>query len=128
LKDLAKWKFEGAIKADQATGDLPLAIPDVYGSTPEDDRGPHDLVLDFSHANLKKLSKTAQFLEGFKETADFAGEMVLFDSDRSKANEGEQYYSTRPLPTLVNSSGWHPSLYKLPSGKDIGTKAPAKGK
>ncbi|KAK0631481.1 hypothetical protein B0T14DRAFT_532219 [Immersiella caudata] len=109
LKHIAKEKFETAIKTGWAMDDFLLAITDVYESTPEDDRGLRDLVLDVSHTNLGKLLENARFQELLRDTPRFAAEMVSYGPEKSRRDAAERYRC--PSCTKVNILEWQRGSY-----------------
>lgn len=76
LKEYAKQKFSTAVKADWSTEDFSIAIELVYTTTPPEDRGLRDLVVETSNANLEKLISRDGFCQALRTTTDFAADLV----------------------------------------------------
>jgi hypothetical protein len=85
LKRYAKDKFNSAISCGWSMDDFPLAIAEAYSSTPEEDRGLRDLVVETCHQNLKQLSKNQPFRETLQATVGLAADLVLFKTDAAKS-------------------------------------------
>ncbi|KAI8633609.1 BTB/POZ protein [Xylariaceae sp. FL1651] len=81
LKKYAKEKFSSAIRCGWSMDDFPLAIAEAYSSTPEEDRGLRDLVVETCNKNLNQLSKNQAFREALQATVGFAADLVLFKTD-----------------------------------------------
>ncbi|KAG5660087.1 hypothetical protein KAF25_003609 [Fusarium avenaceum] len=78
LKEHAKQKFRTAVKVDWSTEDFSIAIELVYTTTPPEDRGLRDLIVETSNANLEKLISRDGFCEALRTTTDFAADLVPF--------------------------------------------------
>ncbi|RYP71327.1 hypothetical protein DL771_004904 [Monosporascus sp. 5C6A] len=77
LKSQAREKFETAISTGWAMDDFPLAIAEVYNSTPDSDRGLRDLTVKIARTNINALLKTELFRDVLGEIPAFAAEMVI---------------------------------------------------
>ncbi len=77
LMEHAKEKFRTAIGTGWAMDDFPLAIAEAYSIPSGADRGLRDLVVDVSRMNRDELLKKSQFRDAFRETPDFAVDMVV---------------------------------------------------
>ncbi|KAM0245179.1 hypothetical protein ACHAP5_005572 [Fusarium lateritium] len=93
LKEYAKEKFSTAVKSDWSTDDFPIAIELVYQTTPPEDRGLRDLVIETSNANLEKLISRDGFCEALRTTADFAADLVPFTCGK---NSGQMHWYQCP--------------------------------
>lgn len=82
LKEHAKQKFSTAVKADWSTEDFSIAIELVYTTTPPEDRGLRDLVVETSNANLERLISRDGFCQALRTTTDFAADLVPFTCGR----------------------------------------------
>ncbi|KIL87491.1 hypothetical protein FAVG1_09197 [Fusarium avenaceum] len=78
LKEYAKKKFSTAVNANWSTEDFPIAIELVYTTTPPEDRGLRDLVVETSSASLEKLIIRDGFCQALRTTTDFAADLVPF--------------------------------------------------
>jgi hypothetical protein len=83
LKEHAKEKFSKAVKADWSTEDFPIAIELVYTTTPPEDRGLRDLVIETSNANLENLISRDGFCQALRTTTDFAADLVPFTCSKT---------------------------------------------
>ncbi|KAI1736307.1 BTB/POZ protein [Xylaria scruposa] len=85
LKDHAKDKFKAAINVvwepDTFPVDLAVVTQEVYGSTPNTDRGLRDLVVSSCHGSLVAISKHQDFRAILDDTWGFAGDLVLFGAN-----------------------------------------------
>ncbi|KAM0193451.1 hypothetical protein ACHAPI_007772 [Fusarium lateritium] len=97
LKDYAKEKFSTAVKSDWSTDDFPNAIELVYLTTPPEDRGLRDLVIETSYANLEKLISRDGFCEALRTTTDFAADLVPFTCGKTSGQTGQMHW---PVPML----------------------------
>ncbi|CEI70405.1 hypothetical protein FVEN_g1089 [Fusarium venenatum] len=78
LKICSKEKFASAITAGWNTDDFPVAVSIVYETTPLEDRGLRDLVVDIAQKNIDTLVGRDGFCELLRKTADFAADLILF--------------------------------------------------
>ncbi|KAH6870900.1 BTB/POZ protein [Thelonectria olida] len=78
LKKHAEEKFESAINSSWMMDDFPLAIAEVYNSTPEEDRGLRDLVVQTCYSNIDQLLKKDSFCKVLREISGFAADLVFF--------------------------------------------------
>jgi hypothetical protein len=92
LKEYARQKFSTAVKADWPTEDFPIAIELVYTTTPPEDRGLRDLVVEISNANLEKLIIRDGFCQALRTTTDFAADLVPFTCGKIKISGGVRCY------------------------------------
>ncbi|KAG7412872.1 BTB/POZ domain-containing protein 8 [Fusarium oxysporum f. sp. rapae] len=92
LKTESKNKFELAIANGWATDDFPVAANLVYVSTPSEDRGLRDIVVETASENIDQLVGKDGFCELIRETPDFAADLI---------------------PFLSNDSGWNSTLKAL---------------
>ncbi|KAK3356342.1 BTB/POZ protein [Lasiosphaeria hispida] len=83
LKNLAKEKFQAAIKTGWGMDDFPTAVAEVYNSTPEGDRGLRDLVLEISGTNIKTLVQNGGFRNILRETPAFATDIIVSGAVKS---------------------------------------------
>jgi hypothetical protein len=86
LKGLAEEKFRTAVTIGWAMDDFPLAVAEVYSSTPEDDRGLRDLAVEVARTNIKSLVQDEQFRSLLKESPCFAADVVI---SMSSYNDGK---------------------------------------
>ncbi|KAM0354802.1 hypothetical protein ACHAPU_000626 [Fusarium lateritium] len=82
LKDYAKVKFETKIKTGWSTDDFPSTIETVYTTTPPEDRGLRDLLLEIAVANLEELTTRDGFCQALRTTMDFAADLVPFKCNK----------------------------------------------
>lgn len=78
LKAHSKTKFGAVITRGWNTSDFPLAISVVYETTPLEDRGLRDLVVEKSRKNINELLKNDDFSKLLRETPDFAADLIPF--------------------------------------------------
>lgn len=78
LKSHARHKFYAAINTDWNTQEFPIAISVVYGTTPLQDRGLRDLVVEKSRKKIKTLLGIDGFDKLLRETPDFAADLIPF--------------------------------------------------
>ncbi|KAM0229761.1 hypothetical protein ACHAPO_009835 [Fusarium lateritium] len=78
LKTCSKEKFTSAITASWNTDDFPIAVSVVYSTTPLEDRGLRDLVVDIAQKNIDTLVGRDGFSELLRKTADFAADLIPF--------------------------------------------------
>ncbi|KAG5792812.1 hypothetical protein H9Q69_008114 [Fusarium xylarioides] len=78
LKTESKKKFELAIANGWATDDFPVAANLVYVSTPSEDRGLRDIVVETARKNIDQLVGKDGFCELTRETPDFAADLIPF--------------------------------------------------
>ncbi|SCO91198.1 uncharacterized protein FRV6_15326 [Fusarium oxysporum] len=87
LKAQSKNKFDVAVTTGWSMDDFPLAITVVYESTPPEDRGLRDLVVQTARKNIDKLLGHDGFCELIRMTPDFAADLIPFLCVKpSKAN------------------------------------------
>ncbi|KAI9800758.1 MAG: hypothetical protein M1833_003175 [Piccolia ochrophora] len=84
LKDLAKAKFSTRVEKAWDTIDFPLAIPLVYTTTPDHDRGLQDAVTENAQNHLHVLKHGVRFMKALQGTQGFA-----FDMIKAGLREGE---------------------------------------
>ncbi|RYP48289.1 hypothetical protein DL768_005799 [Monosporascus sp. mg162] len=77
LKAQAKEKFKTAISTGWAMDDFPLAIAEVYNSTPESDRDLRDLTVEIARTNINPLRENELFRDALRDIPAFAAEMVI---------------------------------------------------
>ncbi|KAF5667147.1 n-carbamoyl-l-amino acid hydrolase [Fusarium heterosporum] len=82
LKDHAKAKFETKIKTGWYTDDFPTVVETVYTTTPLEDRGLRDLVVETASVNLEKLICRDGFCQALRTTIDFVADLVPFKRDK----------------------------------------------
>ncbi|KID82461.1 btb/poz [Metarhizium guizhouense ARSEF 977] len=82
LKTHAKEKFGASIAAGWSLDDYPLAATVVYESTPSEDRGLRDLVVETSRENIDKLLTHDGFCGLLRKSADFAADLIPFLCDK----------------------------------------------
>ncbi|GKU09497.1 unnamed protein product, partial [Fusarium langsethiae] len=78
LKAQSKNKFDVAVTTGWSMDDFPLAITVVYESTPPEDRGLRDLVVETARKNIDKLLGRDGFCELIRKTPDFAADLIPF--------------------------------------------------
>ncbi|KAF4463285.1 btb poz [Fusarium albosuccineum] len=78
LKCHAKDRFGDAIDQSWNMDDFPLAVTVVYTTTPAEDRGLRDLVVETSHWNIDSLITRDDFCEMLRNVPDFAADLVPF--------------------------------------------------
>ncbi|ENH71186.1 Protein roadkill [Fusarium oxysporum f. sp. cubense race 1] len=78
LKAQSKNKFDVAVTTGWSMDDFPLAITVVYESTPPEDRGLRDLVVQTARKNIDKLLGHDGFCELIRKTPDFAADLIPF--------------------------------------------------
>ncbi|KAF4987980.1 hypothetical protein FGRMN_10028 [Fusarium graminum] len=86
LKEYAKSKFGTAIKTGWSMDDFAVSIDIVYTTTPLEDRGLRDLLVETATLNLDELVAKDGFCQALRTTADFAADLVPFTC--SKPVEG----------------------------------------
>lgn len=113
LKQLSMEKFRVAIETGWTMDDFPLAVAEAYNSTPEDDRGLRDLVVEVctNGTNSKRLLQNAQFLDTLKETSGFAADMVVSLSSGGKKENGTNGYKCPSCSKSINVKWSHGSTY-----------------
>jgi speckle-type POZ protein len=82
LKESAKKNFSPAVMAGWSTEEFPIAIDIVYTTTPSEDRGLRDLVVEISNANLETLISRDGFCQALRTTVDSAADLVPFTCGR----------------------------------------------
>jgi len=94
LKQLAKDKFEAAVKTGWSMDDFLLAVDVVYSSSPEGDRGLRDLVVEVSSSgeNLEKLLKSVGFRNLLSEKPGFAADIIIIMSSSGAEKGGARTY------------------------------------
>ncbi|KAM6530278.1 hypothetical protein FALCPG4_008405 [Fusarium falciforme] len=78
LKEHAKKKFGAAIEIGWPMDDFPLAITVAYTTSPLEDRGLRDLIIETCHDNINGLLSKGYFCEVLRSTNDFAADLVPF--------------------------------------------------
>jgi len=78
LKAESKNKFNVAVTTGWSMDDFPLAITVVYESTPPEDRGLRDLVVETARKSIDKLLGSDGFCELIRKTPDFAADLIPF--------------------------------------------------
>ncbi|RGP69558.1 n-carbamoyl-l-amino acid hydrolase [Fusarium sporotrichioides] len=78
LKTYSKNKFASAITFGWNTDDFPGAVSLICDTTPLEDRGLRDLVVDITWKNIDKLIGRDGFCELLRKTADFTADLILF--------------------------------------------------
>ncbi|RBA10317.1 hypothetical protein FPRO05_14338 [Fusarium proliferatum] len=78
LKAQSKNKFNVAVTTGWSMDDFPLAITVVYESTPPEDRGFRDLVVETARKNIDKLLGRDGFCKLIRKTLDFAADLIPF--------------------------------------------------
>ncbi|RYP78958.1 hypothetical protein DL770_006798 [Monosporascus sp. CRB-9-2] len=102
LKDQAREKFRTAISTGWAMDDFPLAIAEVYNSTPESDRGLRDPTVEIARTNINKLRGNELFRDALKEIPTFAAEMVISVSENMKGQTTQKTQKTYECPNCHN--------------------------
>ncbi|KAH6952241.1 BTB/POZ protein [Fusarium avenaceum] len=82
LKAQSKNKFEVAVTTGWSMDAFPLTITVVYESTPPEDRGLRDLVVETARENIDELLRHDGFCELIRKTPDFAADLIPFLSMR----------------------------------------------
>lgn len=77
LKAQCKNKFNAAVATGWSMDDFPLAITVVYESTPPEDRGLRDLVVQTARENIDKLLVYDGFCKLLRETPEFSADLIL---------------------------------------------------
>ncbi|RSL61090.1 hypothetical protein CEP53_005221 [Fusarium sp. AF-6] len=90
LKEHARKKFSAAINTGWRTDDFPLAITVAYTTSPLEDRGLRDLIVETSSQNIDDLLGKGYFCEVLRNTNDFAADLVPFLRGRG-AHVTKQY-------------------------------------
>ena len=83
LKTHSQGKFRNAITTGWSMDDFPLAVSIVYESTPEQDRGLRDLIVEVALKNIDKLLERDEFCALLRKTADFAADLIPFLANSS---------------------------------------------
>ncbi|KAF4333628.1 n-carbamoyl-l-amino acid hydrolase [Fusarium beomiforme] len=78
LKSESKNKFESAVATGWSMDDFPIAITVVYESTPPEDRGLRDTVVETARENIERLLGKDGFCELIRKTPDFAADLIPF--------------------------------------------------
>lgn len=87
LKEHAKKKFGAAIDIGWSMDDFPLAITVAYTTSPLEDRGLRDLIIETCNDNINGLLEKSYFCEVLRSTNDFAADLVP-----SLCTPGIKYY------------------------------------
>jgi speckle-type POZ protein len=87
LKSRAKEKFEKAAKSCWDMEDFPLAISEVYSSTPATDRGLRDLVVEIVCTHIDALLVKQDFRNLLEETVSFAADVTQLIASTFKEYE-----------------------------------------
>ncbi|KAF5554419.1 hypothetical protein FPHYL_8439 [Fusarium phyllophilum] len=90
LKTESKKKFELTIANGWATDDFPVAANLVYVSTPSEDRGLRDIVVETARKNIDQLVGKDGFCELTRETPDFAADLIPFLCGKGSASGSVQ--------------------------------------
>lgn len=72
LKYQAQKSFEKILQTCWSMDDFPLAIEEVYDTTPEGDRGLRDPIVDIAREHIHDLIESDSFSRVFKECTGFA--------------------------------------------------------
>ena len=76
LKSFAREKFKTTLQIAWKTNDFYPAIFQVYTSTPEEDRGLRDLIVEISSRNIDALLQKDAFRPAFREILRFAADVT----------------------------------------------------
>lgn len=88
LKACAKEKFVAVLAAGSwSVEDFTGAIAMVYATTPLEDRGLRDVVVETSHRRLKRLLEENSFSTILRVTPHFAADLIPFLHNRSLTTE-----------------------------------------
>ncbi|KAI3583836.1 BTB/POZ protein [Fusarium oxysporum f. sp. albedinis] len=101
LKTESKNKFELAIANGWATDDFPVAANLVYVSTPSEDRGLRDIVVDTAGKNIDQLVGKDGFCELTRETPDFAADLIPFLCGKGSESGSVQKYICQSCGRII---------------------------
>jgi hypothetical protein len=87
LKEYSKDRFCTAITTGWNMDEFPLAINVVYESTPAEDRGLRDLVVETSLLHLDTLLNRDGFGNVLRTNADFSADLIPFLSPKTSIKE-----------------------------------------
>ncbi|VUC31516.1 unnamed protein product [Clonostachys rosea] len=87
LKEYSKDRFSTAITAGWNMDEFPLAINVVYESTPPEDRGLRDLVVETSLLHLDTLLVKDGFNGILRTNSDFSADLIPFLSPKTSIKE-----------------------------------------
>lgn len=87
LKEYSKDRFCTAITTGWNMDEYPLAINVVYESTPAEDRGLRDLVVETSLLHLDTLLNRDGFGNVLRTNADFSADLIPFLSPKTSIKE-----------------------------------------
>ena len=76
LKEHASEKFGAAVAAGWSMNEFPLAVTEVYRSTPEADRELRDQIIDVAVENVQQLTGDDQFMEMMREVPGFTIDLI----------------------------------------------------
>jgi speckle-type POZ protein len=113
LKTYSKNKFASAITFGWNTDDFPGAVSLIYDTTPLEDRGLRDLVVDITWKNIDKLIGRDGFCELLRKTADFTADLILFLHGRTSKTSLElpstdpAFCSRCPHCRNINDEFWN---------------------
>ncbi|RGP78990.1 protein roadkill [Fusarium longipes] len=91
LKAQSKNKFEMAVTTGWNTEDFPLAVIVTYDTTPPEDRGLRDVVVEIARKNIDKLLGCDGFCELIRKTPDFSADLIPFLCTRPTENAMSRY-------------------------------------
>ncbi|KAI8664495.1 BTB domain-containing protein [Fusarium keratoplasticum] len=118
LKEHATKRFGAALDIGWPMDDFPLAITVAYTTSPLEDRGLRDLIIETSSQHIDDLLGKGYFCEVLRTTNDFAADLVPFLRAR-QAPDVKKYRcpSCRKTFYCSPSSGeWHCPLFQ--GGRD----------
>ncbi|CAH0025793.1 unnamed protein product, partial [Clonostachys rhizophaga] len=87
LKEYSKDRFNTAITTGWNMDEFPLAINVVYESTPSEDRGLRDLVVETSLLHLDSLLEQDGFGNILRTSADFSADLIPFLAPKTSIKE-----------------------------------------
>ncbi|KAI1017750.1 hypothetical protein LB504_004001 [Fusarium proliferatum] len=87
LKDEVKKPFEAAVNREWITDDFPIAANLVYVTTPSQDRGLRDIIVEVMRKNIEHLAGVNKFDELLRTTPDLAVDLVTCLSGRTALPE-----------------------------------------
>lgn len=83
LKEVAKKKFETAVKTCWQMDDFPIAITEVYSGTLKTDRGLREPLVNISTEHIDQLQEEDGFRSALESTAGFAMDLALSLAQRN---------------------------------------------
>ncbi|EMD86655.1 hypothetical protein COCC4DRAFT_33157 [Bipolaris maydis ATCC 48331] len=87
LKSIAREKFKESVKTCWNMDDFPHAIAEVYSSTPPNDQGLRDLIVEVACERITELLQKQGFRDVLGEAVGFASDLVKLQASKKRPNE-----------------------------------------